>query len=129
MEKDLHTASIREDVYFMTVTNHDVSCEPVAESGENTIVHCGSGLNPALFGQLEDLLTDSMDRKEKMHKFWKDCSKKHGAKADMRVVRTVQTITEWLESDPILNGETHFAVVMDPKAGKLVYLKRYLEPV
>jgi hypothetical protein len=129
MEKDLHTANIREDVYFMTVTNHDVSCEPVAESGEDTIVQCGSGPNAALFGPIKDLLTDSMDRKKKMHKFWKDCSKKHGAKADMRVVRTVQNIAEWLENPPILNEETHFAVVMDPKAGKIIYLKRYLKPV
>ena len=33
---------------------------------------------------------------------------------------------KWLETDPIRNECTHFALAMDPKLGSVLYLKRYL---
>ena len=35
--------------------------------------------------------------------------------------------SEWLEKDTILTKTTHFAVIMDSKSGKVVYLRRYLD--
>ena len=41
----------------------------------------------------------------------------------------LEKVTKLLKTYPIANEETHYAVVMDPKAGNVVWERRYLEPV
>jgi len=38
-------------------------------------------------------------------------------------------VIEWLEAWPVTNECTHYAVVLDPKKGGIVWLKRFSEPV
>ncbi|PGH12417.1 hypothetical protein AJ80_06724 [Polytolypa hystricis UAMH7299] len=45
------------------------------------------------------------------------------------VTATAAEILEWLGIFPITNELTHFATVMDPSEGKVVWVRRYIEPV
>ncbi|KAL1847878.1 hypothetical protein Plec18167_004840 [Paecilomyces lecythidis] len=45
------------------------------------------------------------------------------------VSATPKEAIKWLSDWPVTNETTHYAVVMDPKEGEIVWIKRYLDPV
>lgn len=48
---------------------------------------------------------------------------------DFDVTATKQEVVKWLTAWPITNETTHFAAVMDPMEGKVVWVRRYLNAV
>lgn len=79
---------------------------------------------------MDDLIEESMDRKQCMEKNWKKAVAKYRrenprAKED-DVSVTLKEVQKWMKSYPVANECTHYAVVMDPKKGEIVWLRRYL---
>jgi hypothetical protein len=47
---------------------------------------------------------------------------------DLEVTAISCEAVQWLSMYPVTNETTHFATVMDPLEGKVVWIRRYLEP-
>jgi hypothetical protein len=127
MEKDRNSAFIRESRDFISVTNHDLAFEAQEintalplNAIPTRILHLAPGL--------QEFVAESKQRKNLLYTLWERDSTKRGSNTKhLRVVKKSR-IMKWLETDPIRNECTHFALAMDPKLGSVLYLKRYLEP-
>jgi hypothetical protein len=123
-EKDLATAQVHSDTEFITATNHDSSCE-----SDNTHPYHPSNLayqDPTGMG---DLIADSIDRKECVEKRWTDAVKKGYWAMGEPVCVTVEDVQKWMVSYPTVNECTHYAVIMDPKEGVVVWCRRWKKPL
>ena len=80
---------------------------------------------------MQDLIEDGLERKTMAVKFWKESSKMavQGELGSHVEPVTRDTLADWLGTYPITNEETHYAVIMDAKDGKVVWAERYLEPL
>ena len=80
---------------------------------------------------MQDIIGYSLERKNLALKFWEESSKvplQDGCESDVGHV-TKDTLADWLIIHPITNEETHYALIMDAKDGKVVWAERYLEPL
>ena len=141
MEKDCRKALVRSAHYFIVATNHDIA----EESPQNPHLPSDAGgvlVSPRSntflkIAGMEDLVEESITRKKCVYQLWYKAinskSKKSARRAKQDVIDegfvSTQAVCEWMDVYPIVNEETHFAVVMDPREGKVVWVKRYLEPV
>lgn len=124
MEKDRHSALIRESNDFISVTNHDLAFET---QEINRALPLNGKANRTLPPGLQEFVTESKERKNSLYTLWtRDATKGGSNTKHLRVVKK-SSIIKWLETDPIRNECTHFALAMDPKLGCVVYLKRYLD--
>ncbi|MCJ1484187.1 hypothetical protein MMC06_004355 [Schaereria dolodes] len=133
MEKDHRTAVTRSAHYFIAATNHDVTDESpkprlgVSKTSAGTLKLTG----------MEGLVEESIDRKKCISQLWYRATntrrKKYARRGKESVIDegfvSTETVCDWMDEYPVTNEETHFAVVMDPKEGQIVWIKRYLEPV
>ncbi|CAI7596871.1 unnamed protein product [Penicillium crustosum] len=62
---------------------------------------------------------DSLPRSQAMHLKWKRNTKIREEESEVSV--TLGTVLGWLCSDPIVNEDTHYAVLMDPIQGRFLY--------
>ncbi|KAI4128555.1 MAG: hypothetical protein LQ347_004129 [Umbilicaria vellea] len=130
MEKDRCTAVVGSSSEFIVVTNHDVSSEerpvPIQEDLAPTPP-------PTLkLTGMEDLVEESTTRKRCMTQLHlhavKRAEKFNRAGGDHVAVSECELLAA-MDGYPITNEETHYSVVMDPKAGKVVRIKRFSEPI
>ena len=81
---------------------------------------------------MQSVIEDSLDRKNMALKFWEESLKtsvQDGSESHVGFV-TRDTLADWLVGTyPVTNEDTHFAVIMDAKDGKVVWAERYLEPL
>ncbi|KAE8154129.1 beta subunit of N-acylethanolamine-hydrolyzing acid amidase-domain-containing protein [Aspergillus avenaceus] len=67
----------------------------------------------------------------------KDCGESTGiaqttisdSQTAIEVTATPKEVIEWTTTYPITNEMTHFAAIMDPRKGKVVWIRRFLEPL
>jgi hypothetical protein len=123
-EKDRAVAEIRSSTSFITATNHDVACE-VDPSHPN---HPSKMLDTI---GMQDLIDESIDRKQCIEKKWRKivtryCKENPWATEDDASL-AVGDLQRWMVSYPIVNECTHYAVIMDPKKGELVWCRRWKE--
>ena len=131
MEKDNHTAVARSSKDFIVTTNHDQADELRPKS--EIAAQDAYGRTLQVTG-MEGIVEDSIIRKEAAVERWEQYSKtakrvSRGSSDDQSLFPTAERVIEWVESYPTTNEETHFTVVMDPKEGKVIYAKRYLDPI
>ena len=126
IEKDHRSAVIRSATDFIVITNHDLAEEDTTQPTKAT--HEGSFKT-----LLDGIIVESIDRRTKAVKLWEKSLRrakrnpmKKGSTCEQGL--TKDSIIRWMDTYPILNEETHFATVMDPKEGKVVWTKRYIEP-
>ncbi len=144
-EKDHRTAVVRSASDFIVATNHDQDHE-----GTNYIHDDAQDTSPETGMQM--LVEESVDRKECVLDCWKRDRWQRWRDSNLtangdsfledrgpinletesrdpanRSVSQEQVIG-WMGEYPIVNECTHFAVLMDPKEGRVVWLKRRLEP-
>ncbi|CRL30604.1 unnamed protein product [Penicillium camemberti] len=62
---------------------------------------------------------DALPRSQAMHLKWKRNTKIREEESEVSV--TLGTVLGWLCSDPIVNEDTHYAVLMDPVEGRFLY--------
>ena len=125
VEKDHHKCLFRSANDFIVATNHDVAEENTTRSFKVTHKDSFKTLLDGIFVESISRRLAVMKLREKSLKRAKRVSSKRASAQEGDL--TTEDIIGWMNTYPILNEETHFATVMDPKNGKLVWIKRYLE--
>ena len=127
LEKDHHTAVVTTANDFIVTTNHDAADESTAQSLKVT--------RNNIFENLVDgiIVSESIGRKNSAVKLWEKSLNRAKGKSSKKASTHGQDLTKdsiirWMDTYPILNDETHFATVMDPKDGTVVWMKQYIEP-
>lgn len=130
LEKDNCTAVVGSSSEFIVVTTHDVSSKerPVPVQGDIEPTP-PQALKLTCMG---DLVEESTTRKRCMTQLHlhavKRAEKFNRAKGDHVPVSEQELFTA-VDGYPITNEETHYSVVMDPNAGKVVWIKCFSEPI
>lgn len=149
LEKDLRTAKTLLSNSFIATTNHDCSYEEVPNLNDGQLQHRAHAAATGIFGgAIAEMLAESIERKVSISDKWM----LHCARFEQRergrgmrlgpeyapFERRAQvsadltgkapciskaTLVRWLKSYPVLNEQTHFAVVMDPRKGKVAWVK------
>ncbi|KAF5599546.1 hypothetical protein FPANT_3299 [Fusarium pseudoanthophilum] len=123
IEKDNHSASIRESDTFLTAYNHDVKDEDNPELLQQAAAELAAGADAT---GMADLVANSLERKHELDKLWnkcvRACSRRYKLRSD---VVAGEDVVKFLQNDMIRNEETHYAVIMDPKEGKVMWRRAY----
>ncbi|KAJ4129878.1 hypothetical protein NW768_006848 [Fusarium equiseti] len=123
VEKDHRRAKVRDSDTFLTAYNHDLKDEEDPSRLEQAAAELESTDNALGMAELVGL---SLDRKECLEKMWTKrslvCRRRYKQSRD---IVTQADVIKFLEHDEISNDETHYAVIMDPKEGKVVWRKMY----
>lgn len=137
MEKDYNTAAIRQSSSFIAATNHDAD-EPECESGSSHAANqMGTNVAKRVEG-LEELLDESRDRLECIANKWKATTrrtarqaKKDGSRSlgnvEDNAAVTAAEVVKWISAYPTTNESTHFATVLDPQHGQVIWTRVYAE--
>ncbi|KAH0564959.1 hypothetical protein GP486_001653 [Trichoglossum hirsutum] len=130
LEKDLRTAVVRERRDFIVATNNDENHESdnqTEQDARKTIIH---------LSEMAGLIEESINRKGCIRRRWRKAVRHSTGKdpdsfptEDQGVAVTMKEVVRWVNKFPTTNECTHFACVMDPKDGKIVYVRRYQEPI
>ena len=135
MEKDYDTAIMRSSDTFIVVTNHDEDDEHPNLTKEATPLEQIATNDCRVRVGMEALVEDSRDRLDAITSRWqgllrktKRQAKKDGkdpslVECDLTVTR--HEVVNWVSAYPTTNEETHFATVMDPKSGKVLWTRVY----
>ena len=129
MEKDRCVALTRSADDFITVTNHDSAEENLTSSQRSA----QEDSKPLQKMGMAEIVEESMSRKDAVVRLWEKSLGKGDGESSQRLPKRRHTlnaeqIVKWVGQYPITNEETHFAAIMDPKVGKFVWARRYLEP-
>ncbi|KAI1033462.1 hypothetical protein LB503_008449 [Fusarium chuoi] len=123
VEKDHRSASIRESDTFLTAYNHDFKDEDNPAHLQQAAAELAGG-DDAM--GMADLVAYSVERKQGLDKLWRKCvqacRRRHKLRND---VVTREDVVKFLQSDVIQNEESHYAVIMDPKEGKVMWRRAY----
>ncbi|KAK5937208.1 hypothetical protein PMZ80_010508 [Knufia obscura] len=140
IDKDFRTAKMRRSRNFIATTNHDV-VEHQEDQKENVVAARAvqsAARNAAGFAEFLD---ESEDRLQCISSRWKRLVARKqkerirsGGSVSMEDVaaRTCinqKQVIDWVSTYPTSNECTHFAVVLDPKAGTVVWCRAYPEPM
>ena len=131
MEKDHKTADIRSSRDFIVTTNHDVAEEGKSESEKQESNGNASSQVQRATG-MEVLVEESTSRKACMVRFYEKVKKRNLDRKGSRrsasdACVTEDQVFEWMNNYPITNEETHYAAVMDPSEGEVVWTRVYPE--
>ncbi|KAF5985156.1 hypothetical protein FCOIX_2237 [Fusarium coicis] len=123
IEKDNRSASIRESDTFLTAYNHDVKDEDNPELLQQAAAELAAGEDAT---GMADAVAYSLERKHDLDKLWKKCVRACRRRYKLRNdVVTREDVVKFLQNDMIRNEETHYAVIMDPKEGKVMWSRAY----
>ena len=128
LEKDLTTAHTRSATDFITATNHDHGCE-----NDPSHPYHPSNLKTQKSTGMEELISESIDRKECIETKWKETVTRrllqYPKLKEEEVCATADEVQLWMTSYPTANECTHYAVIMDPKEGDIVWCRRWKKPL
>lgn len=124
MEKDHRTAVVKSSSAFISITNHDLSAKSSSDSGTGTRHTSPTTLRVT---GMEELVEESAERNDCVVRMWQRSLQKPRKYGQRPCIRKRDVIM-WLNAYPITNEETHFATVMDPKAGIILWLRQYVLP-
>jgi hypothetical protein len=132
-EKDRVTSGIRSSRSFITATNHDNVMEPnPVDLGKESAV-AGTPQVQVGMEALMELIADSTERQTLMEKKWHKAkeafTKSHPGTSTEEMYVTQNELSVWLQDYPVTNELTHFACIMDPERGEVVWLRRWKEVV
>ncbi|KIX94132.1 uncharacterized protein Z520_10158 [Fonsecaea multimorphosa CBS 102226] len=137
IEKDYETGVVRQSNTFIGVTNNDeeeFGCSNEATPFAAQVSAKTSGVRAGM----EALIEESRDRLDAISLKWRAClrkarrkSKKEGkdpSQVERTLAITTDEVIEWVSAYPTTNEQTHFATVMDPVNGQVVWTRTYPEP-
>lgn len=123
IEKDNHKAFVRTADEFLATYNHDASDE-----GDPQALVQAARSQPT---GMEEIVEYSTDRKRALDKIYKRCIKRRRQKLGRPGDAVgLDDVFDFLNDKDrwIINDETHYAVIMDPKKGEVLW-KRAFEAV
>lgn len=130
LEKDHMTAVVKSSDRFIVACNHDASFDHVSKTTAEIL---DTRLNALKLTGREDLIEESVDRKMNATKLWEHSSTRKKSKSNRpshsSSFVSTKNVIDWMDTYPIRNESTHYGVVMDPKKGKVIWIKSFLEPV
>lgn len=138
IDKDFSTATMRQSNDFIVTTNHDV-VEHNGEQKENLVAAKAVQSAARNVAGFQEFLDESVDRHACISKKWKRlvAQKKREAarKGDVRSLEEIAAVTtitekkaiEWTSAYSTTNECTHYAVLMDPKQGRIAWCLAYPE--
>ncbi|MCJ1360165.1 MAG: hypothetical protein MMC33_010168 [Icmadophila ericetorum] len=154
IEKDNRSAFLASSEDFIVALNHDVGDEPPPKKPKSKATTHQSTTKEYTKSEtlkktgMDDLVKYSITRKKCVVGLWTQATspkelsasrRREAARSDIEIAGTnnnseppsvsMSTLERWMDSEAITNEETHFACVMDPKVGRVVWIKRYVEPV
>ena len=132
MEKDYKTSITRQSSTFIVATNHDRE-EAVSQPKVTTPASTDIAMT-ARVAALKDLLDESKDRMDCISNKWRKEVRKvnknsHSESVEDAVAISGNEVIRWVSAWPTTNETTHYAVVMDPELGHVVWSHSYSEPV
>ena len=117
IEKDLNTGKIRSSEEFIVHTNND---EPTPEHKPSK-----SQKNNWFLCDFQYILEESGRRKACMEGKWVALKKRHVRnQQEGKLVVKEETLKDWVRQYPVMNEESHFACLMDPRYGEIRWLER-----
>lgn len=149
VQKDHHHASIRVSDTFLTAYNHDANDEIDSEQPQQLIDETVPDVAPDIasdiasddgtgFGSsvrstdsgsvigMADILNLSLERKCTLDEMWaeqvKACQQLY---QPQEKAVTLDAVKLFLNDEDISNEETHYAVIMDPTVGKVLWRRAY----
>ncbi len=123
VEKDNKSALVRDSDNFLAAYNHD----PADESDPSLLVAAAEELaaHEDATG-MSDLVTYSLERKQHPDQLWERrvaaCRRNINQPGDSI---TMDDVMRLVRDKEISNEMTHYAVVMDPESGKIIWRRRY----
>lgn len=143
MEKDYSTAMVDQSDTFIVRTNHDVDDHkatvkpvPTVTTNDNNMTRAVGGLEELLFESRErfDCIKQQFEKRTKQARAIQRPSTRtlRSAKAKEEEVNLHPTraeIIQWLCTWTTTNECTHYAVIMDPQVGEVVWCRAYPEPL
>jgi hypothetical protein len=128
-EKDNHVAFVRTSNSFLTTYNHDAA----DEGDPSALAAAARSATKAAPTGMEEIVEYSTDRKHALDKIYKRClgrrrRREEGRKGD--AVSLSDVLNHFLNDKDgwIVNEETHYAVVMDPKKGTVLWRSAFEAP-
>jgi len=126
VEKDHGSAQVRDSDVFLTAYNHDFADEGnpflLAEAAEELVNSGGDAIGMA------DLVAYSLDRKAHLDRLYskkvKACRRRVTRELNRDMV-TFKDVMTFVRDREICNEETHYAVVMDPSSGAILWRRVY----
>ncbi|KAI9880052.1 MAG: hypothetical protein M1830_005784 [Pleopsidium flavum] len=86
-----------------------------------------TSLNTFRVTGMEELVEESVERNDCVVRMWQRSLKKSKNYRQYPHIRK-RDVIKLLNTYPVTNEETHFATVMDPKAGMIIWLWQYVSP-
>jgi len=139
IDKDFRTAKMRHAADFIGTTNHDV-VEHQEDQRENIVATRAVQSAARHAAGFDEFLDESEDRLKCISNRWQRLVVKKqkeaarlGRSISMKAI-AAQTwlnqkqVIDWVSKYPTTNECTHFAAVMDPKDGNVVWCRAYPEP-
>ena len=122
VEKDNRAVVVHQSETFLTTCNHDIVDE--ADPSQLKATAREMAVDGAI--GMEDLIGYSVDRKRLLTKYWQARVRRH-RKSTGRESGAVEysDVLDMVRHEEISNDETHYAVVMDPSVGKVMWRKVY----
>ena len=131
MEKDNGSAVVNSATDFIVALNHD----SIDELSSDTYRSQGCTDQETLeVAGIESIVKYSKDRKFFIVTLWHEAikreqRKRNKSRATDKVFITQKTLEKWIDEYPITNEETHFACIMDPEAGEILWTRHYMESI
>ncbi|KAK5058618.1 hypothetical protein LTR84_010881 [Exophiala bonariae] len=137
LEKDFSSAQIRSSNTFIAATNHDEATHEPTISGPTPATD-EKTLGPSRFGSgMEDIIEESEERLDCITSKWR--SQVHRTERRLRRAATPteslqpeadttvsqRELIRWISAYPTTNECTHFAAMMDPKSGTVLWDRVY----
>ncbi|EHY55195.1 hypothetical protein HRR83_005550 [Exophiala dermatitidis] len=137
IEKDYKTAKVRRSDTFIAITNHDVENH---NGGSTSITPAADEMvdhSKGVAAGLHELIDESRDRLACISSKWEAHVQKDQGQAKRKktdagrtdVAITQGKLIEWLSAWPTSNEYTHFAAVLDPATGDVVWTRAYRVPI
>lgn len=134
IEKDRVTGRKRSSEVFISATNHDVGCEDDKESQHEIVED-----TPDITG-MKEMLEESVERKcelQMRYDLLVAAAKSHHGRGDSdsrseagedELALSQSQVEELITAYPTINECTHYAVLMDPKANRVAWARRWRRP-
>ncbi|KAI9147136.1 Acid ceramidase [Paramyrothecium foliicola] len=120
VEKDNGHASVRDSDLFLAAHNHDAS----DEADPSELEHAAEGEDAI---GMADIIRYSREKKMHLDHLWtkrmQTCQRRTSRPGG---VVSVNDVIKMVSDDRISNDQTHYAVVMDPKQGTVIWRAGYL---
>ncbi|KAL1868543.1 hypothetical protein VTK73DRAFT_3635 [Phialemonium thermophilum] len=138
VEKDHRAASIATSETFLTVCNHDVADEEVPESGSPSLANAAHHLEEidATTG-MGSIVAYSVTRKDHVARLFEEAVERRRRLRQQQQLLPlppssvgkavlVKDVLKMVQDPSVSNEETHFAAIMDPMTGRVLWRRAYL---